>query len=247
MRLEVVGSAGSQPGGGQACSGYLVSTDTTNVLLDCGFGVAARLTGVLDPTHLDAVVITHRHLDHSIDLLGLFRVLWAGDDVIPVFAAADVAESLEVMVKPRRRPDWDRVLPWTTVAAGDRWDVGDLAFEAFDSDHPVPTVSLRLRDGSGTTMAYSSDTGGGADLYACALDVDLFLCEATWQGAADDRRGDGHLTAAEAGAIASAAGVARLVLTHLRPHLDPDQSLDEAGTSYSGPLGVARDGDVHEW
>ncbi len=242
MQLDVVGCAGSQPGGGQACSGYVVRTETTAVLVDCGFGVAAGVTGLLDPVELDAIVVTHRHLDHSIDLLGLFRVLWAGDDVVPVFAADEVEEALTPMVKHDRRPDWERVFPWTTVTAGDAWGIGDLAVEAFAAEHPVPTLSLRLADEAGTTLAYSSDTGGSG-LGDCARDSDLFLCEATWQGEDDDRRGDGHLTAFRAGAIAADAGAARLVLTHLRPHLDPAQSREEASTTFDGPVDVARDGD----
>lgn len=247
MRLDVVGSAGSQPGGGQACSGYLVTSGETRVLVDCGFGVAARVTGLLEPVDLDAIIITHRHLDHAIDLLGLFRVLWAGDDAVPVYAAAEVDDALGVMVKPDRRVDWDRVFPWTTVASGDQWEVGGLRISAHDGDHPVPTVSLRLADEAGATLAYSSDSGGGGDLVACAADVDLFLCEATWQGDDDDRRGDGHLTARGAGRLATAAGVDHLVLTHLRPHLEPDQSAREAATTFDGRVDVARDGAVVRW
>lgn len=243
MQLDVLGSAGSQPGAGLNCSGYLVRTEQANVLVDCGFGVASRVTGVLDPTELDAVVVTHRHLDHSIDLLGLFRVMWAGDDEVPVFAADEVEEALVPMVKDDRRPDWERVFPWTTVGPGDTWRIGDLELAAIEADHPVPTVSLRLAQDGGPTLAYSSDTGGGPALEACARDADLFLCEATWQGRDDDRRGDGHLTAIRAGSIAASAEASRLVLTHLRPHLDPDVSRQEAATTFSGPVDVARDGD----
>lgn len=246
MRLDVVGCAGSQPGEGQACSGYLVTADTTRILVDCGFGVAARLTGLVDPARLDGIVITHRHLDHAIDLLGLFRVLWAGDDVVPVFAADEVQEALLPLVKQARRPDWERVFPWTTVADGDTWDVGGVALTAVLADHPVPTVSVRLVGADGTAMAYSSDTGGDAALVTCAADSDLFLCEATWQGSDDDRRGDGHLTARRAGAIATRARASRLVLTHLRPHLVPDESVAEACQTFDGPVDVARDGDTFE-
>lgn len=246
MLLDVVGSAGSQPGGGQACSGYLVRSDTTTVLVDCGFGVAARVTGMVDPAALDAIVVSHRHLDHSIDLLGLFRVLWSGDDVVPVFAAEEVDAALGPLVKPARRPDWERVFPWTTVRADDAWTVGDLALSAHAADHPVPTVSLRVEDAAGAVLAYSADSGGGRDLQACATDADLFLAEATWQGRDEDRRGDGHMTAVRAGAVAAAAGARHLVLTHLRPHLDPRQSVAEAATTFAGPVDVARDGDRHE-
>lgn len=243
MQLDVVGCAGSGPGAGQACSGYLVSSGSTRILVDAGFGVASRLTGLLDPGDLDAIVVSHRHLDHSIDVLGLFRALWAGEACVPVFAAPEVQELLTRLVGAHRRADWDRVLPWSTVTAGDTWRVGDVDLAAFASDHPVPTVSLRLASPSGVTLAYSADSGGGGDLVDCARDADLFLCEATWQDADAGDTGAGHLTATDAGRIATAAGASRLVLTHLRPHLDPATSTAEAATTFHGPVAVARDGD----
>ncbi len=243
MQVDVVGCAGSGPGGGQACSGYLVTSGSTRMLVDAGFGVASRVTGLVEPGDLDGIVVSHRHLDHSIDVLGLFRALWAGEAVVPVFAAPEVEESLTRLVGDHGRPDWDRVLPWTTVAAGDTWRVGELEVTAFASDHPVPTVSLRVADASGATLAYSADSGGGAGLVDCAREVDLFLCEATLQAADDDEPDSGHLSAAAAGRVATTARVRRLVLTHLRPHLDPATSVAEAATTWDGPVAIARDGD----
>ena len=242
MQVRVIGCSGSQPGRGQACSGYLVSTSTTRVLIDCGFGVAARLTGLLDPADLDAIVVTHRHLDHSIDLLGLFRVLWAGEGVVAVHAAAEVDDALLPMVHDHRRDDWERICPWTTVSPGDTWTIGDLDVVAHASDHRVPTVSLRLQGPDGASIAYSSDSGGDDELVACARDVDLLLAEATWQGRDDERRGDGHMTATRAARIAVAAGARSLVLTHLRPELDPAVSRAEASAVYDAAVVVARDG-----
>ncbi len=246
MRVDVLGCAGSRPGGGQACSGYLVTSGSTLILVDAGFGVASRLTGLLDPGDLDAIVVSHRHLDHSIDVLGLFRSLWAGEAVVPVFAAPEVEESLTRLVGDHRRADWDRVLPWTTVTPGDTWRVGDVDLSAFASDHPVPTVSLRIADPSGATLCYSADSGGGADLVDCARGADLFLCEATWQTGTAGDGGDGHLAAADAGRIATDAAVGRLLLTHLRPDLDPATSVAEAAATFAGPVEVARDGDRHD-
>lgn len=227
MQWRVLGASGSMPGNGQPCSGYLVTTATTRLLVDCGFGVGAALTAHCHPTQLDGVVVTHRHLDHSIDLLALYSVLRRTDRTLAVAAAPEVADALSPYITPNRQQDWEATLPITQVAGGDAWQVGDLAIEAFDSDHTVPTVSLRVTGPDGSVLAYSSDSAGGAGLGDCARDADVALFEASWQDG-EERVGDGHMTAATAAGVARAAGARRLALTHLRPHLDPAVSRAQA-------------------
>src|SRR5262249_50874215 len=70
VRLTVVGSSPAWPNPGGAQSGYLVEADGGRLLLDCGPGVLPRLRE-LDGgwPRLDAIVITHFHLDHWGDLV----------------------------------------------------------------------------------------------------------------------------------------------------------------------------------
>jgi ribonuclease BN (tRNA processing enzyme) len=244
MRCDVLGATGSRPGRGMACSGYLVTTDATRVLVDCGFGVATALTGRMDPADLDAIVVTHRHLDHCIDLLGVYAALRRTASSVPVLAAPEVEETVGRIITDNRLEEWRSRLPMTLFDAGDVVTVGDLTIAAHASDHPVPTVSLRLTDATGAVLAYSSDSGGGADLMACAAGADVLLAEASWQVDDQDRLGDGHMTALQAAEVARDAGAAWLVLTHLRPHLDPARSAAEAATAFGGPITVATDGMV---
>lgn len=244
MQLEVIGAVGSQPGRGQPCSGYLVRTPSTTILVDCGYGVASALTGRLAPADLDAVIVTHRHLDHAVDLLGLFAILRGGEAVVPVHAADEVADTLERLVSAERLPEWRRVLPITPLRPGDHVAIGDLQVAAHAADHPVPTVSLRMTGPDGAVLAYSSDSAADDELVACAAAADVLLVEASWQVDDDDRFGEGHMTAAEAAAVAHEAGVARLVLTHLRPHLDPERSLAEARVVFEGDVQLAVPGGV---
>lgn len=241
MHCDVLGSAGSQPSRGRACSGYLVSTATTTVLVDCGFGVAQALTAHMEPGDLDAIVITHRHLDHAIDLLGLWAVMRRGNASVPVHVAPGVDETLSAMVTPARMAQWRARLPMHPIVAGDTVVVGDLTIDAHHSDHDVPTVSLRITDVHGAVLAYSSDSAGGGDLEACARDADLFLVEASWQ-VDGEQRGGGHMTALRAAEVAVAVNASRLVLTHLRPHLDPAVSIAEAAQAWSGEVIVAQEG-----
>jgi ribonuclease BN (tRNA processing enzyme) len=68
LRFEVLGFAGAAPLEG-ACSSYVVSGGDRSVLLDCGPGTLERLwrRGLMQ--RLDAVVISHMHVDHVLDLL----------------------------------------------------------------------------------------------------------------------------------------------------------------------------------
>ncbi|MGF7234215.1 MAG: MBL fold metallo-hydrolase [Frankia sp.] len=76
MELRVLGTCGGHPWDGDACSGYLVRTGTECLLLDCGPGVATRLAEIAAPGDLDAVLLTHMHTDHYLDLFPLaYRIM----------------------------------------------------------------------------------------------------------------------------------------------------------------------------
>ena len=69
MKLTVVGCSPAWPNPGSAHSGYLVTSDGRRVLLDCGPGVLARLRETEPWPTIDAIVISHLHLDHCGDLV----------------------------------------------------------------------------------------------------------------------------------------------------------------------------------
>ena len=69
MRITVLGKSPSWQDAGGACSGYLVEDGETSLLLDCGNGVFAKLRERVDYTDVDAVLISHLHADHFLDLV----------------------------------------------------------------------------------------------------------------------------------------------------------------------------------
>lgn len=234
MRLRVIGSNGTYPTPGRPASGHLVTSGTTTVLLDCGPGVFPGLLalGVVP----DAIVISHHHHDHCLDLLPLFNWLrftaaerWG----IPVFAPTGVIDRLAAMAGAGPGHDFHRALPSRIVAPGDHAEIGEVALRFAKVVHPVPAVAVRVSATEGS-ITYSGDTGPGGDLAALAEGSDLLLCEATFQGEPTADRYPYHLFALEAGAVAEAAGVDRLVLTHLSPTLEPEVSVAEAGGTFGG-------------
>src|SRR5688500_5362311 len=78
MRVTVLGKSPSWQDANGACSGYLVQEGATSLLLDCGNGVFGKLRGQLDYVSVDAVVLTHLHADHFLDLVPFSYALTYG-------------------------------------------------------------------------------------------------------------------------------------------------------------------------
>lgn len=241
--LTVLGCSGSYTGPGRACSGYLFRADRFQLLVDCGNGSSANLQRITRPEDLDAILITHRHVDHCIDLIGMFYALRfhpSGPQPIDLYAAPEVVDTLTGLLSHDSALSFREVFRVTEVAGGDTFEVGPMRVELADAVHPVPTVSAAV-EAHGQRIVYSSDSAGGDELIELARGCDLFLCEATWQGDGSDVPAGMHMTAAEAGATATAAEVRRLVLTHVLGSLDRNRSLAEAQTTYDGDLALADD------
>ncbi|MDQ1641724.1 MAG: hypothetical protein QOJ90_1075, partial [Actinomycetota bacterium] len=109
---------------------------------------------------------------------------------------------------------------------------------------PVEAWGMRLEHG-GRVLTYSADTGPTDALVDLARDADVFLCEASFQHGGDNPP-DLHLTGREAGEHATRAGARRLLLTHVPPWYDAGQAEAEAGTTFTGPLELAKPGAAYD-
>jgi ribonuclease BN (tRNA processing enzyme) len=232
LTLTVLGSSGTYAGPGLACSGYLVESDGTSVWVDTGPGTLGLLQQHVTLADLDAVVVTHHHPDHWLDLPVLRNALKyvVGRESLPVYGTAGTLRLAEQVI--------DRIPPtfaWTTVTDGDIFTVGSMTFTCSRTDHPVETLALRV-DSGGRSLAYSSDTADGWSVASLGAGIDLFLCEASL---ADEEAGSVHLTAQQAGAMAAAGGVARLVVTHVVPGVDPERQRDTAAAAFGRPVELA--------
>lgn len=243
MQVTVLGSAGSFPAAGRPGSGFLVVEGTTKLLIDAGPGTFLALAEVMDPGALDGIVITHTHADHCSDLYAHFHYLAygpGGTSPMPVFLPQGASEILAGPVSSDPTHPFFEVLDLRAVT-DDEVALGAMTLRFATTDHSVPTVAVRVEAGE-RSLVYSSDTGVEGGVSALAGFADVLLCEATFQG---DRPSEGfqqHLTAAEAGRIASGAGVGRLVLTHLPPSLDSAVSIAEASAVFARPVSFAEPG-----
>lgn len=230
MDVTVIGRYAPWPPAGGACSGYLIRSGGTAVLVDGGPGVAARLMALGGVDALDAVVVSHLHEDHISDLHCLqFAVMaaqWAGRRAgpLPVYCPPE----------PARQRAWlggvvDGLVAVQDLPADRGLRVGALQFTFAPTVHPIPCYAMRVTDGIGTWF-YSADTNRDADdwLAPLAAGADLAFIEASLPEAGADRRWLGHMTARDAASLGRRAGVKQLLLTHLWPAVDPQALLAEA-------------------
>ncbi|HEY7858768.1 MAG TPA: MBL fold metallo-hydrolase [Candidatus Nanopelagicales bacterium] len=239
MRLTVVGCAGSFPGPDSAASCYLIEHDGHRILLDLGSGALGPLQLHTQLERVEAVVLSHLHPDHCLDLTGL--------DVARTYHGPQPPPELLVLGPPdtaarlRRASEVSegsaRHTSFTIREHVPVTEVGPFRIRTVAVVHPVPAYATRIEAG-GRTLVYSGDTAPTQALVEMAKGADLALFEATWfEG--DDNPPGLHLTGTQAGRHAAAAEVGRLVLTHLVPGRDQDRTRQEAAAHYSGELTLA--------
>lgn len=236
MRLTILGSAGTYPVRGRPGSGYFIEYEGTRVWCDAGPGTMVELP--VEPGALDAVFISHRHPDHCLDVIIASHALVYGSQPrfgLPLYGPSSALEAVTGFVDGGRIGEAFDLRP---LKDGDETKIGSLVVNVATSDHSVPTLASRW-ESEHRSLCYSADTGPAGEWMRVAEDVDLFLCEASYQGQPGVAEYPHHLTAGEAGSIAREVGAKRLMLTHIPPHLDPARSVMEAEAAFDRPVSLA--------
>jgi ribonuclease BN (tRNA processing enzyme) len=263
VRITVLGKSPSWQDAGGACSGYLVQQDGYSLLVDCGNGVFGKLREVVDYVDVDAVIVSHLHADHFLDLLPfacaltyaprqqpvpvgghpgtdeparpLLRLPAGGVETIDAITAATGLPG--VVTRAFATAEYDPVEPLA---------FGPLTVRLHTVPHWVETCAIEVRDPAGRRFTYGADGAPSDALAAFAQDTDLLMVEATLPR--PERDGvRGHMTPAEAAGVGARAGAGRVVLTHISDELDAGWALDEARAAYPGAaVDVAAGGAVYE-
>ena len=262
MRITVLGKSPSWQDAGGACSGYLVEDGETAVLLDCGNGVFSKLRRFLDYVDVDAVVISHMHADHFLDLVPYSYALTYAPRQQPVpvdrwpgttsparprlVAPAGARQTLRRVVGAWGNEDLvEKAFDMREYDTGDELEIGTLRVRFHQVPHFLEThaVDLVSSDG-GARFTFGADCRPCDELPKFAAGTDLLMLEATLPR--PERAGPrGHLTPAEAGEHGRRAGAGRLVITHISDELDELWARDEASKAFGAPVEVAREGAVY--
>lgn len=248
--LTVVGCAGSFPGPASAASCYLLRAPhqgrTWGLVMDLGNGALGALQRHIDPMRLDAVLLTHLHPDHCLDLTGLHvmrshhpfrrpgtRLRVHG----PAGTAARIARAHGVQEATSVQGSFDFV----DLGCRSAFAVGPFTVTPFRVNHPVAAFGFRVEAG-GVTIAYTGDTDSCPELSPLMADADLVLADSAFVDGRDHADGI-HLSGSRAAAAAVAAGgVRRLMLTHLPAWNDPQVCRAQAAAVWPGEVELAEPG-----
>lgn len=262
MRITVLGKSPAWQDADGACSGYLVEDGDACLLVDCGSGVFAKLRRFRDYVDVDAVVITHMHADHFLDLIPFACALtyaprqqpvpvagWPGTDAPArprLLVPGGAPEVLRTIVGAGGQPDLlDRAFAISEYDPAATIDVGSLRLRFQPVPHYLPANAVEVRCAAGGRFTFGADHGPTDALEGFADDTDLMILEATLPR--PERDGPrGHLTPGEAGEHAARCSAGRLVLTHISDELDAEWARAEAQRAFGGPVEVAREGAVYD-
>lgn len=235
VELTVLGAAGSfvDPASDAACSGFLLRSKSSLLLLDCGFGVLANANRHLQIECIDGVFLSHVHPDHCADIFNLngYLKMHPQQSDIYVMCPGEARVQLDALVER-----WSPSLIWRDVDEISQYAVGDMNLTFYRTNHGPPTYACKVLCGE-VSVCYTSDTGPGWSAGAFGDKPDLLICDAAY---ADPRDGPPvHLTAEQAGQLAAETGARMLLLTHLRPGADQELVKKGAKKHFQGPVSVA--------
>src|SRR6266536_2609845 len=219
------------------------------VWVDTGSGTLANLLRHTTLPELDAIWLSHLHVDHSSDLPVAYHALRYGDfdtppPPVPVYGPAGWAERMAAFILGEPAPAIEEAFQVHELHDREQVRLGPLELTAVATLHSVETYGVRAASAA-ATLAYSADSGPCDALAELAAGADLFLCEATWTKWPEGTNPI-HMTPTLAGEWAARSGAHRLVLTHLRSDADTSASIERARGASGGPVELATEGATFE-
>ncbi|WIM67248.1 MBL fold metallo-hydrolase [Corynebacterium breve] len=253
MQLTILGCSGSLAAPGNPGSSYLVTlADSTSIVMDLGPGSLAALEGAQNPSDAH-VVFSHLHADHCSDFISL--LIWR--QYHPEMAA----RSRNLMFGPTYAPEHfgrmggngpSDIIDFSDTLAFGPWVphqkelLGSATITPFPVLHPAQeSYALRVEESNtGKVLTYSGDTAYTQELVDAARGADVFLCEAAWGPSSEGMAPDMHMSGGEAGRVAREAGVNTLVLVHIQPWADKEETAAAAAKEFDGDIIVGYPGQV---
>lgn len=238
MRLHILGPWVIAPlDAAGAAPSYLVRDQDTTCLLDCGAGALQLLQSMDVLPQLDAIVISHMHHDHYMDLFPLANTLYKHSLRVKLFVPdfngqSIITEISNLLFEGDNR--FSKAFEIIEYGAKDELTVNRLHMTFQETVHSITCYALRVTNGH-QSIVYSADTEYFPEFSLFAKGADLLLCEATFL-----HPHTGHMTGEQAGMIAAEANVGRLVLTHLRDDMDVNERIRQnAKKVYHGIVDLA--------
>jgi ribonuclease BN (tRNA processing enzyme) len=273
-RIVFLGTKGGpRVGTGRSNPANLIEIGSTRIVLDCGMGVSRQLAQAQVPLpSIKYILIGHHHSDHNLEYGNLVYNAWVAGLSTPIhsFGPKGIETmtrtywelnkfDVETRIADEGRPDPRQLLIAKDIDAdGEILKADDFTVTAFRTPHPPITDNFAYKfttpDG---VIVFSSDTAYNPKLAEFAKGADVLVHEVLYAPFVDRivasvKNGatlgkhlrDSHTTTEDVGRIAAAAGVKRLVLSHLVPgdiDVTDEQWTADVRKSYSGQVIVAKD------
>ncbi|MBA3336371.1 MAG: MBL fold metallo-hydrolase [Chloroflexia bacterium] len=257
MKVTVLGGAAANPNTGQGCSGFLIDDGETTLVLDLGPGTLLELRRHTDYRTLSAVVLSHLHVDHVLDLVALCFALLHNPvkppGLVPLWLPPGGLAFLDLLSKAFAGEDKASAF-FPSVFHCQEYDPMDsLTFKRFTlrfapTVHYIPCWAMLVERDGEPGLFYSADTGPAANLALFARGARVVIAEATYLGPSDEPFASrGHLSATEAGELAASAGAETLILAHFWEEVGGEELRRHAATVFDGRLELARPGLTISW
>lgn len=237
--VTVLGCSGSYAGPEGACTGFLVRSPGANVWLDAGPGTLAKLQTHVRLRDLTAIVLTHEHPDHWLEIPLVYSAVrhYEHRTPVPVYGTEGTLRLAQDLC-----PALPEAFDWHVISDGDSVAIGDQDWRFSRTAHYVETLACAAEVG-GRTFVFTADTGPAWPMSSLGSPIHLALAESTFLS---DFEPEGvlHLSARQAGSMGAEGRAERLVLTHLAPGQDPEAHRAEAEAAFGAPVSVAAIGDT---
>lgn len=244
MKLTIIGCMGAYPTQEMATSSYLLESNQFKLLIDVGSGSFQNLAKVMEPTDIDAVVLTHYHHDHIADL----GVLQYAYQLKPTL---ENTPQKHLNIYGHQNSEWFANLTMPNVSTGyayqvdDTLRVGPFKITFLKTIHPVTCYALRIEEKeTKKVMVFTADSAYLADFITFAQDADLFLADGMLLDGNENHVA--HMTSAQVAKIAELANVKQVVLTHLPPK-NQELLLEQAkAVDANLTIHLAKDFDIYD-
>jgi ribonuclease BN (tRNA processing enzyme) len=252
LRLTCLGGSAAWPNPGQGCSSFLVESGETSILVDAGPNTLLELRKHIKYSTVDAIIISHCHADHILDLVpyryGLVYGPEKPDRPVPLWLPPGGVQLLNRLAMALGSDAEQPAEFWTTVFEpmeydpGDELSVGGVTISFQRTEHAVECYAMRLHGPDQASLTYTADTGSIDNLVTFAEKCDILVAEATLPESDDAQTSAGHLMPSQAGLLASSAGVTRLVISHLWAERPDEVVMESARAKYSGEILISKPG-----
>lgn len=257
-QLTVLGGSAAGIGTGQGCSGYLLQIDGSNIVLDMGPSTLIELRKHVDYRQLNAIVISHLHMDHVLDLF-ILRFMLSYNPVkaerkIPLFlppgGLAFMAKAADLWATDASEVDtyFDAVFDMQEYDPERQLTIRSAEISFTPTAHPVPCWAMRVRTENSDDLVYTADTGTDADLTEFAKGAAILIADSASGPDTPDAAKQGvHFDAAAAAQLAHDADVHHLMLSHQWEELDPIRNTTIARETFQSRISIATPGVTVSW